>query len=160
MQRDVAIIGLGNLLLRDEGLGVHVIRLLEKDTSITDWVATIEAGTPGLNILNIIEGYKHVLIVDAAELGGMPGTVYVRTIRRGAPNDSPLRIGSAHDFDLVSVLESGWAAGLAIPHEIIIVAVEPKDYRNYGLELTPEVARAVPKVLNEIHRLLATIKSR
>ncbi len=157
MQKEAVIIGVGNLLLKDEGFGVHVVRELRKDTSIPDSVAIIEAGTPGLSILNVLEGYKNAVIIDIAELGGKPGTVYVLKIRKQEPKTSPLKIGTVHEIDLVSSLELGWSAGLAIPTEIIVIAVEPSDYQSYGLELTPEVAQAVPQVLREIHRQLTIL---
>lgn len=159
MAKDIAVIGLGNLLLKDEGLGVHVVRELKKDTRILESVEIIEARTPGLAILNILEGYKRALIVDIAELGGKPGSVYALAIRKGETRSSPLSIASMHEVDFVSALELGWSTGLAIPSEVTVIAVEPKDYHNYGLELSPEVAQVVPQVLREIRRQLAVLLS-
>lgn len=155
--KTIAVIGLGNLLLTDEGFGVHVIQGLKKDRSIPESAAIIEAGTPGLDILNILEGFKKALIVDVAELGGKPGTVYVLAIRKGEPKTTALRIASVHEIDFLSALELGWSAGLAIPTEIIIIAVEPKDRWSYGLELTPQVAQTLPRVFKEIRSQLAAM---
>lgn len=155
--KTIAVIGLGNLLLTDEGFGVHVIQGLKKDPSIPESVAIIEAGTPGLDILNILEGFEKALILDIAELGGKPGTVYVLTIRKGEPKTTALRIASVHEIDFLSALELGWSAGLAIPTEIIIIAVEPKDRWSHGLELTPQLAQTLPRVFKEIRSQLAAM---
>lgn len=143
--------------MTDEGLGLQVIRKLKDDTDVPDSVTMIEAGTPGLSILSILEGYSRAIVVDIAQLGGKPGTVYVLSIEKQEPKKHPLNIGSMHEVDFISALELGWSAGLTIPTQITVIAVEPKDYRSFGLELTSEVSEAVPLVVKEIRRQLATV---
>lgn len=157
MSKEIAVIGLGNILLKDERLGIHVVRELKKDPRISESVAIIEAGIPGLGILDILEGYKKALIVDIAPLGGKPGTVYVFKIRRDETGRSPLKTASLHEVDFLTPTETGWSVGLAIPAEMTVIAVESQDYQNYGLELTPEVAEALPRVLSEIRKQIESI---
>lgn len=136
------VLGIGNLLLSDEGVGVHVARALRQEQLPPDLVV-LEAGTAFLDALPEIELAERILIVDAMEADGEPGTVY-----RVPFEDCmhPECIASLHGFDLSRVL---YMAGRTEPPEVIVFGVAPAEIR-WGTELSPQVQRAVPVVISAV----------
>jgi hydrogenase maturation protease len=140
------ILGMGNLLLCDEGVGVHVARALAQRSLPPD-VAVVEAGTAFLDVLPDIEKADRILLIDAMEGGGAPGSVY------RMPFDQclhPEMLASLHGFDLSRVL---FMAGSSRKPEVTVFGVEPAQIE-WGVELSATVQRAVPAVeeaiLNEL----------
>ncbi|HEY1985111.1 MAG TPA: hydrogenase maturation protease [Terracidiphilus sp.] len=132
------ILGLGNLLLCDEGVGVHVARALAQ-RSLPPEVSVIEAGTAFLDVLPEIEKADRILLVDAMEGGGNPGSVY------RVPFDQcvhPEMLASLHGFDLSRVL---FMAGSDRKPEVTVFGVEPARIE-WGTELSAVVQRMVPAV--------------
>ena len=132
------ILGMGNLLLCDEGVGVHVARALSQ-RELPSNVAVVEAGTAFLEVLPDIERADRILLVDAMEAGGAPGSVY------RVPFDQcrhPEMLASLHGFDLSRVL---YMAGSDRTPEVMVFGVEPARIA-WGTELSPAVARVVPAV--------------
>ncbi|MFN2165272.1 MAG: hydrogenase maturation protease, partial [Anaerolineae bacterium] len=80
----VLILGAGNLLLSDDGAGVHVIRRLMEAVELPEQVQVLDGGTMGLDLLHYLEGIRYLLIIDAMETGGPPGT-----LRRLAGDEVP-----------------------------------------------------------------------
>lgn len=145
------ILGLGNLLLADEGVGVHAAQMIAK-TGHTDDVAILDVGTAVLDALPELETARRVIIIDAFKADGPPGSVY------HIPYDDCLRpstIASLHGFDLSRVLAM---AGRDRCLEITVIGVEPARI-DWSMDLSPEVAAALPMVLriieNEIRRYQA-----
>jgi hydrogenase maturation protease len=140
------ILGMGNLLLCDEGVGVHVARALSQCELPPD-VAAVEAGTAFLDVLPEIERADRILLIDAMEGGGAPGSVY------RVPFDQcrhPDMLASLHGFDLSRVL---YMAGKDRPPEVLVFGVEPARIE-WGTELSPAVQRVLPAlqeaILNEV----------
>jgi hydrogenase maturation protease len=137
------VLGIGNVLLRDEGVGVHVARALAEHGCPTH-IRVLEVGTAFLDALAEIEQAERILIVDAMKADGTPGTIY------RVPFEDCVRpelIASMHGFDLSRVL---FLAGrTSSPPEVIVIGVEPAVI-DWGTELSPEVAVAVPAVLAAI----------
>jgi len=133
--RQVAIVGVGNLLLSDEGVGIHAIRAL-REASMPDHVKIFEFGTRGLEILEAVQGFKKAIIIDAVRSGAPPGSIrrweLVELLDTGAP-----RMLNLHEIDLLTALKVGRATA-RLPDEVIIIGVEPK-LLSPGLELSPEV---------------------
>jgi hydrogenase maturation protease len=136
------ILGLGNLLLADEGVGVHAVRALMKRNRRND-VTIIEIGTAVLDALPALETAQWVTIIDAMQAGGAAGNVY-----RIPYNDClrPSTIASLHGFDLSRVLAM---AGRIDCPEMTVIGVEPARI-DWSLELSPEVAAALPVVLDAV----------
>ncbi len=135
-----AVIGIGNLLLKDEGVGVHVVRVLE-GRELPPGVEVIDAGTATMELLPLLQEAERVVVIDAIKAGGEPGTVYrVSPEDLMATEDRPL---SLHQVGLLEVLEM--ARQLGSRAEVVIIGVEPKEI-SWGMELTPEIAAKVPKV--------------
>ena len=140
------ILGLGNLLLSDEGVGVHVARALAERELPPD-VSVVEAGTAFLDVLPDIEKADRIVLIDAMEGGGTPGDVY------RVPFDQcvhPAMLASLHGFDMSRVL---FMAGNTRAPEVTVFGVEPA-LIEWGTELSPAVQRMVPAVekaiLNEL----------
>jgi hydrogenase maturation protease len=135
------VLGLGNPILCDDGVGNAVARELEKQ--LDPAVATVaEASLGGLNLLDLMVGYERVIIIDAIQTeGGKPGQIY----RFGPETLKTTRYtASPHDVNLPTALELGKKLGLAMPREIVIFAVEVEDTVNFREECTPAVAAAIP----------------
>lgn len=133
------VLGLGNILLRDEGVGVHVARHLLAELPPTPGLTVLDGGTLGLELLPYIEAADHLLVLDSARLGKPPGSV---SLLRGAEAEAMAQGGaSAHELALPNVLVLARLRGRS-PEEVAIVAVEPAQIET-GLDLSPQVAAAV-----------------
>ena len=142
------VLGLGNLLLSDEGVGVHVARALAERELPPD-VSVVEAGTAFLDVLPDIEKADRIVLIDAMEGGGAPGSV------DRVPFDQcvhPDMLASLHGFDMSRVL---FMAGNERAPEVTVFGVEPARIE-WGTELSAAVQRMVPAVeeaiLDEISR--------
>ncbi len=142
-----AIVGVGNILMRDDGVGVHVAReLLEAD--LPGDVEVTDAGTSADAAFSL-ESSDRVIVVDAARLGGSPGTVYRLTVDEAAAASEGVR--SCHDMGLIQTLRIATAAS-SCP-KVLILGVEPKEI-DWGLGLTEDVAAAVPRVIEIVQQEL------
>jgi len=129
---------MGNLLLCDEGVGVHVARALAQRTLPPD-VSVVEAGTAFLDVLPDIEKADRILLIDAMEGGGAPGSVY------RVPFDQclhPDMLASLHGFDLSRVL---YMAGSDRKPEVTVFGIEPARIE-WGIELSPTIQRVLPAI--------------
>jgi hydrogenase maturation protease len=145
------ILGLGNLLLSDEGVGVHVARALA-ERELPPGVSVVEAGTAFLDVLPDIEKADRILLVDAMEGGGPPGSVY------RVPFDAckhPDMLASLHGFDMSRVL---FMAGNERSPEVTVFGVEPAKIE-WGLDVSPAVRRALPALEEAILGELAACSS-
>jgi len=144
--RHVLILGLGNPLLGDEGIGVRVAEELQ-GLELPDGVTVVEGGTAGLGLIGLMEGYQKVIIVDAADMGHPPGCVV-----RFTPLEAQLKTVEAplslHQIGLGEVLTLAEALEVA-PAERIIIGVQPSQVE-MGAGLSPEVERAIPKIIRTI----------
>ncbi|MEM2144558.1 MAG: HyaD/HybD family hydrogenase maturation endopeptidase [Candidatus Jordarchaeaceae archaeon] len=150
MSKRVVIIGVGNLLLGDEGVGIHVVEELSK-RNLPANVAVIDGGTGGVALLSLMEGAGKVIIVDAVLGGNSPGKIYVLDAERLMKG--VVKFISLHEMDLLSTLMIGRELG-KLPPELILVGVEPKNYEEYNMDLSPEVEAVIPKVIEIILGLI------
>ena len=147
-RRGVLILGVGNILLKDEGLGVHVAEELQKQ-ELPDNVEVIDGGTAGLDGLLSADGADKLIVIDAVRAGKKPGTIYKTRLDADQrfSQEQPLKI-SSHQLGLLDAIMAAEKIGCA-PREIIIVGVEPGEV-DCGLELTPAVKRAVGEVIKTV----------
>jgi hydrogenase maturation protease len=124
MAGKIVIIGVGNLLLRDEGVGVHAVRELKK-IALPQGVEVLDAGVAGVGLLDLFRGAEKVLLIDAADMNRAPGAVV-----RFTPDDIQSHAGtpkfSAHDLGLPEVLELA-KAFCQSPPQVVIIGVQPKE---------------------------------
>ncbi len=139
------VIGFGNLLLKDEGVGVHIIQSLQKLSLEENGELMIIDGGTCPDILYLLpEGIGKLIIVDAVKGGGKPGDIY-----RFTPNDFIFSRGiftSVHQLGLAECLK-GLELLDAQPSEIIIIGVEPKDL-DWGFEISQELKKILPQVID------------
>lgn len=138
------VIGIGNLLLGDEGVGVHVARALLRER-LPDNVVIIDAGTAFLDALPEIEHADRIIIVDAMKAGDQPGTVYRVPFEDCARRET---ITSLHEFDMARAL---YMLGRENPPNVIVFGVEPETI-DWGTELSPAVKEIVPALLATVRK--------
>jgi hydrogenase maturation protease len=150
------IIGVGNLLLKDEGVGVHVVQELRKKR-LPSTVEVHDGGVAGIGLLDFFPGASKVLLIDAADMNLTAGALVRFTPEEVAGRIEGPRF-SAHDIGLLEVLELARALDQS-PPQVVIFGIQPKEI-SWGTELSPEVQAAIPKVtdliLKEIQKTLAT----
>ncbi|MCM8800877.1 MAG: HyaD/HybD family hydrogenase maturation endopeptidase [Candidatus Omnitrophica bacterium] len=134
------IIGCGNLLLKDEGVGVHLIEYL-KDKELPEDVELIDGGTAGFDLIDFILGKEKVVIIDSVKAGGNPGDIYCFS-PSDFETDNPPKT-SLHDITLKDIFSIVQRQDNLV--EIKIIGIEPKDI-SYGTELSPELKNLLPKI--------------
>jgi hydrogenase maturation protease len=141
----ILIVGLGNLLLRDDGVGVHAIREMQKKPQLG--ILPVEIGTAVLDALHLFEWADRILAIDAMKAGGSAGTLY--SLRVSDVEDHGPR-GSLHQLNLLAALR---LLRNARQPEIVILGVEP-GIIDSGINLSPVVAAALPVVIHSVREVV------
>ena len=147
----ITVMGIGNPLMRDEGIGVRVVEVLMSTLEFPANVALVDAGTMGMTILNLFQDCDYMLVVDAIDgTGEEPGTVV-----RLSPEDlSPNQVmHSLHDVRLVDVLQMTLLMGL--DPQVDCIGVQIEDMSELSIGLTPAVEAAVPAAVDAVLTVLA-----
>ena len=142
------ILGIGNYLMGDEGIGVHLANRIQKET-LPPGVDVLDGGTGGFYLLEYFEIYDRVILVDATLDGNVPGAI--RLIKPRFSTDFPPAM-STHDIglkDLVSALQV-----LGKMPEIDLFAVSIASIQQQGIELSPEIENVIPILIEQINCLL------
>lgn len=138
--RRLLVMGVGNLLLSDDGLGVWAVQELEKE----EWpenVVFLDGGTFTQDIYHLFEGYEELLVLDVVHAGGAPGTIYRLTEDDLIQNENQ-RL-SLHDIDLIDSLKMAELIGRR--PKMRVLGMEPTDFTTWSMELTPTIKAALPK---------------
>lgn len=138
----ILVLGIGNILLRDEGVGVRVVEAMERIDLPPD-VELFDGATAGLDLLDALAGRRKVIVIDAIGGDSEPGTVL-----RLSPEDLVALDGrgmSLHEIGLLETLTAAKQLGVA-PQELVVLGVKPRDV-SCGLTLSPETARLVPEIV-------------
>ena len=141
--RSIVVLGVGNTIMQDDGVGVLAVRALAQNYDLPPHVRLIQGGVAGLGLLWDLERADDLLIIDAVDGTGPPGTLY-----RFGPQNLPKtsrRFISAHDMGMAEVLSMMDLLGKQ-PHTRII-GIQPLENRKMGLELTPLLREALPRVV-------------
>ncbi len=129
------ILGVGNLLMSDDGVGVHAVqRLLAR--SLPAGVEVVDGGTCGLDLLQYFEGVERLIVLDAADLGRAPGEI-ARLEGDAVPAFLALKV-SPHEINLPELLFSAKLSDI-YPREVVVLGIQPASLET-GVELTPAVA--------------------
>jgi hydrogenase maturation protease len=142
----VLILGLGNPLLGDEGIGARVVNELKK-LELPDGVSAVEGGTAGLGLISLMEGYQRVIVVDAADMDRPPGQG-VRFTPSEVRFKTAKALFSLHQMGLGEVLTLT-AALEVTPANLVIIGVQPGRIEA-GAGLSPEVERAIPQIISMV----------
>jgi len=159
-QPQMMVLGVGNLLCRDEGVGIRVVEALLKRYALPDNLSVVDGGTLGMQLLGTLSNVDYLIVVDVIRNGGRPGTLY-----RISGEEIPKRIyakNSLHDVDLLEALTLCQALD-KVP-ETVILGVEPLDMESLGIELTPlirgKVDPLIDRVLEELEKLGVELRAR
>ena len=151
-EKDILILGVGNYLLGDEGVGVHFIKYLEKQ-ELPKNVHLLDGGTGGYYLMPYMEKYGAVIMIDATIDGEQPG--HFRMIRPRFSSDYPPQL-SAHDIGLKDMIEGMMLLG-TLP-DLYLMAISIFDYDKLSLQLTKEIEDAFPEMEKMILKLIENLK--
>jgi hydrogenase maturation protease len=144
----IAIVGLGNVLLSDDGVGVHAVRELQKAPPAG--VAVVEVGTRALQAQDVLEYADVVVAIDVVQAGDRPGSIY----RFDADDGETQRPYSLHDLGIIGVLR-------LMPQDsrpaVIIIGVEP-EIIDYGMQLSPTLQAVLSRVVETARKVVEEIR--
>lgn len=135
------VLGLGNLVHSDDGLGIHAIQALQRDPRIPAQVVLMDGGTQGLALLPHISSFQRLIVIDAIDVGEAPGTL-VR-LEGEALKNLPGK-ASVHQLGFADLLVALELLGEA-PEEMVLLGIQPLS-TEWSAELTPQVAAALDQV--------------
>ncbi len=149
---DTLILGIGNTLLTDEGVGIHALDLLRSSYPNLPEVALIDGGTLSFTLAAYIEDCDKLVVLDAAELKAPPGTVKTMVGKEmdaflGAARRSPHEVSLLDLFDIARLTES-------LPEKRALIGIQPGRIE-WGMQPTAPVEQALGTVINEVINLLA-----
>lgn len=150
----VLVLGIGNLLMGDEGVGVHAVRRLEREP-LPPHVTVVDGGTGGFHLLSYFRDFDPIVMIDATMDGRLPGTVSVVEPRYAS--DFP-RTLTAHDIGLRDLVES--AALLAMRPKVHLVTVSIGAMQPMQTSLSPEIEGAVERVAEVVRGLVGAMGTR
>jgi hydrogenase maturation protease len=149
------VIGLGNTLLTDDGVGIYVAREVRRrldETGLAGAADVVESEVGGFALMELMAGWDRVILVDSIQFDGVrPGTLV-----QIDPEDlrTSLRIRSVHDVDLPTAMRLGRRLGFPMPEEIVVFGIQAEDARTFAERLTHSamqgMQQAVSLVLNQV----------
>lgn len=158
-QPPTALLGLGNLLMEDEGIGVHVLRRLETEYHLEPEPYCVDGGTAGFELLPIFQDYDRILMIDAVEFKREPGTIDI--LRDDQILTELTQKMSLHHLGITDVLSSARLLEYN-PSEIVLLGIQPYCIDNIQMELSMEMQDRMDAIVKVALDLLNTwgIKSR
>jgi hydrogenase maturation protease len=151
LKNNILVLGIGNVLLNDEGAGIHLVTRLEKEGF--SGADLMDGGTGGFHLLGFIQSYRYIIISDAS-LDTFPAG-HVRVLHPKFAKDFPHQL-SAHEIGLRDLLDAAFLLG-NLP-DIYLVAISIKDFQEMGMELSPEVKNALPVAIDKIKELVKSLQ--
>jgi hydrogenase maturation protease len=148
------IIGLGNEILSDDGIGIKLVHDLEKQfrKSSLDFK---NASCGGLEIIEMMEGYKSVIMIDAIKTSnGIPGNIYHFT-----PGNfrQSMHVSNFHDISFITAMKFGRESGLKLPDQIDIIAIEIVEFMTFSDQLSSTLEKKYPELLKKVQKLMLNI---
>lgn len=154
VQMNTLVIGLGNPILTDDGVGVKVAYELQLALSdeLRENVTITEASAGGLRLMEAMIGYDRVILIDALipQNGKKPGSIFRMTLDELRMISPTKHSASAHDTTLVNALDAGRELGLFLPDVVIIFAITVENVLEFSEQPTPNVLAAIPKAVNAV----------
>jgi hydrogenase maturation protease len=146
-----AVLGLGNLVHADDGVGVHAVQELQRDSRVPPGVTLLDGGTHGLALLPYISRFTRLLVIDAVNAGERPGTLvrFEGSALNGLPGKATVhQLGFADMMVALKLLNES-------PPELVVLGVQPLS-TEWSAELTTTVREALPALLDAVIRQLET----
>ena len=151
MHKNILILGLGNILMGDEGIGIKAVEYLqEKD--LPGEVDLLDGGTGGFHLLSLFQKYRHMIIIDAAIGGESPGEI--RILKPRYASDFPRSLTS-HDIGLKDLLQS--AELLRDLPDITLIAVNIEDCSSVGVGISSQLEKLLPVICQQVLDILSRI---
>lgn len=149
---DFGVIGVGNILMQDEGVGPKVIEIIREIYKFEPEVELIDGGTLGLELLPYIEKYKKMILVDVVDFGREPG--YIRVLNESEIPPYLKTKLSVHHVGVQDLLEVARFMG-KFPQELVLVGIQPASI-DLGLDLTPTVGSKLNELIEEVIKILSS----
>ena len=150
-QGEVLAMGVGNYLMGDEGIGVHIVQQMEK-MDLPDYLDVLDGGTGGFLLMNYFDEYPYVIFVDATMDGKPIGTITVTEPRFAADFPNAL---SVHDVGLKDMIEAVYLME-KVP-KMFLITISINEIRPMTLELAPAVEASIPAAIEKIQELAAQV---
>lgn len=150
----ILVVGLGNPILGDDGVGWQIASLLQQTHSIPSNVTIEYLAIGGFSLMEALVGYDRAILVDAIVTRQAPIGSVKHCKLEELTNPYLGHMGSAHDTTLQNALEIGRSLGAHLPTEISVVAIEAQKVFEFSSDLSPAVAAAIPEAMEIIHVLL------
>ena len=142
---DILVLGVGNPVLTDDAVGFRVARLIKE---AKPELTVIKAAEAGLTLLELIDGYERVIIIDSVKTGhGQPGTLHQLTLNQINP---AWNFCSTHGIDIKMAFELGHKLDYKLPAKLSIYGIEVEDNKNFGEKCTEKVEQSIPDIAQEI----------
>jgi hydrogenase maturation protease len=152
---DIAVIGMGNLLMRDDGVGVHALQELEKGESLPEGVVTVDGGTDPWGSLAATESCRRLVLLDAVKGPAEPGSIYRVPVGKLKKKEGK---SSLHEIDLTHLLELKRVTGEPCDSAVVI-GMEPESIEP-GTELSEPCRRALPGMLEAVRKEIQHLTKR
>ncbi|MEQ1796982.1 MAG: hydrogenase maturation protease [Lacibacter sp.] len=152
--KSILILGIGNYLMGDEGIGVHLAEQLTKE-ELPPNVSVLDGGTGGFHLLEYFEKHDIVILADATLDGNIPGTI--RLIKPKFAKDFPQAM-STHDIGLKDMVSALQLLGTMPEIHLFVVSIE--SIQQQGIELTDDVKKILPQLKNQIRELVERLNER
>ena len=151
----LGVIGVGNPLRRDDGIGILLLEHLRKQQSpFAEHITLIDGGTASMNLLPVLSRFEHLLIIDATDFHGIPGTVRVFHDEEVQSRKAPLTL-STHQQDILPLIRIARELD-NVPRTIKIFGIQPKD-TSFGQGLSPELENKVPSILKQLQSFIKEV---
>ena len=150
MPDNILILGLGNILMRDEGVGVKVLEYLQ-GKPLPEFVTLLDGGTGGFHLLSMIQTYKRVIIIDATIGGEIQEEIKV--LKPRFASDFPKTLTS-HEIGLKDLIESTELLG-ELP-EISLITINIRECNSVGIGVSLELEKKFPDIYETVQRILKT----
>ena len=145
------ILGLGNEILKDDGIGPKIVGDLAKEYNQKN-ISFKSASLGGFDTIELLKGYHEVIIIDAIKTpDGIPGSLYILDFDN---YKETAHISNLHDISFLDALKLGKRLNILLPEKLSILAVEIIEDMEFGENLTPELEKRYPGILNEIRQFL------
>jgi hydrogenase maturation protease len=146
--KKIGVIGLGNPLRRDDGIGIILLEQLQKQKKeFPKNVEFIDGGTGGMTLLHIFVGFEIVLIIDAVDFKGRPGDIRLFTLDEIYSRKAPVRL-STHESDFIKVLQLSKELN-ELPSKLFVFGIQPTDV-SHGIGLSKELTTVLNNLLKKL----------
>jgi hydrogenase maturation protease len=143
--RSVLILGIGNILQSDDGLGIHIVNHITQNIELPDDAEAIDGGTAGFDLIPLLTGREKIIIVDALRVDDEPGSIY-----RFKPEDASKSRASLslHEVGIIEVIDM--LRLLGENPQIEIIGIVPEDLDTLNMNISPSVRRSIPDAIIQI----------